>query len=205
MPSLPRPPRRGQSLADANLPEIIARLIDYVRSITPRSSPTVRVSITSSGTTLSVPKSPPRSGSGAGSTSPYASYFRVKDASYGGNCLIGVDNGQATGSYCGGVYINGSYAPTLNYTDLSSRAEAGTVYVWLVSYITTTGAYSVIYTTDSDAPPTVTSLAQSTQLLGRVQISYNEDDSTYYISNINQDHLRGGEHHVVLIAPCAIS
>jgi hypothetical protein len=50
MPSLPNPPRRGQSLADANLPETIARIIDYLRAITPRSSPTVRVSTTSSGT-----------------------------------------------------------------------------------------------------------------------------------------------------------
>jgi len=70
MPSLPNPPRRGQSLADANLPETIARIIDYLRAITPRSSPTVRVSTTSSGTTFRAATAPmPRGGGSMGTWS----------------------------------------------------------------------------------------------------------------------------------------
>lgn len=75
MLSLPNPPRRGQSLSDANLPETIARIIDYLRAITPRSSPTVRVSTTSSGTTFRAAPQPPTRGGGAAglSASIYAS------------------------------------------------------------------------------------------------------------------------------------
>ena len=79
MPS-PRPPRRGQSLADANLPEIIARLIDYVRSITPAAADRPRLNhIFRNNPVRSKITAAIRSGPGP---SPYASYFRVKDASY---------------------------------------------------------------------------------------------------------------------------
>ena len=66
MPTLPNKPRSGTSLQAANLPDVIGKPIDYCRSITPRPSPTVRVSTTASGTTFyAKPGAGPSSAGGA--------------------------------------------------------------------------------------------------------------------------------------------
>lgn len=164
MPTLPNKPRPGTSLKDANLPDVIGKLIDYCRSITPRSSPTVKAFISSGGTTLTVQRSPIQSGQS--STWAYSSFFRVVDASEYQedgtfvSCRVGVTRGDVFHQswevdanddpipnleICGSVKINGSQGiPVLSipHTGLYGQpaqdgvlTEKGVYTLWLHSWI----------------------------------------------------------------------
>lgn len=52
MPTLPTKPKRGSTLKDANLPQVIGQIIDYCRAITPRPSSSVLVFTLNNGTTF---------------------------------------------------------------------------------------------------------------------------------------------------------
>lgn len=77
MPALPRKPQPGERVTV--LPKIIGDLIDYVRSITPRSSATIAVSTTAQGTTFTNKAKPTTKTAGGGGAS-----FRSLSLTYQG-------------------------------------------------------------------------------------------------------------------------
>ena len=163
MATLPNKPRAGVSLKEANLPDVIGKLIDYCRSITPRSSPTVKAFTGSAGTTFTVQRSRP--GRWSIAESSYESFFRVVDASViqedgtRGDCGVGVTNGHpfyqiwsedsdgnplANSEICGITKVNGTTIQVLSVPHLtvdwqegvSGRLDSvGTYYIWLFSWI----------------------------------------------------------------------
>ncbi len=100
------------------------------------------------------------------------------------------------------MWINGEIAYAENWGPTEIEA-AGTVYFWLVSYITEGGVYAEIQTTSSNSPPVKASLAYATQLLGRASV-VSDGEGGYLVSAINQDYLRGGEHMVVMFSDCSL-
>ena len=145
-------------------------------------------------------------GGGGGSfLSAYTSYFKVYDASAGGSCIVGVKDGSTVGAsstHCGGVWINGVYAATLN-ADTGAITAASTIYAWLVSRLTVDGEESEVEFTTSSSAPATGGIIGSTQLLGRAAV-VSDGEGGYYVAAINQDYLRGGEHLAVLYADCGL-
>jgi len=146
-------------------------------------------------------------GSGGDGESPaeYTSYFKVYDASSGGNCMIGVRDGSTVSpmsNHCGGVWINGDYSATENAVTAALTEEC-TIFVWLLSRIVMDGvASSIGFTTTSNAPPPG-GLVGSSRLLGRASI-VSDGDGGYIVLAINQDYLSGGEHIAILYADCGL-
>jgi len=126
-----------------------------------------------------------------GSSSFYNSYFRVIND--GGN--IGVtDGGSVVSGICGTVKINGVPVPV---DAVSFSKSAGSHYVWLHSWITSSGPDAEIIVGTATRPnnPNI-GIAFGSQLRGRVVIDA-EGNLT-----ITQDYLRGGEHTEILIGDC---
>ena len=121
----------------------------------------------------------------------YTSYFRVIND--GGN--IGVtDGGSVVSGICGTVKINGVPVPV---DAVSVPKSAGSHYVWLHSWITSSGPDAGIIVGTSTRPNNPNSgIAYGSQLLGRVVID-TEGNLT-----ITQDYLHGGEHTEILIGDC---
>ena len=139
--------------------------------------------------------------SGSAYEPEYASYFKLYDASSAGTCRIGVKDGSTVNpasEHCGNVWANGQIRVVDNY--LSDGLSTGYVWVWLVTTVGSDGLKCYVCTTDGTDPEDG-GYANQYQLLGRASI---EDDGNggYYISSINQDYLKGGEHFVVLFWHC---
>jgi len=138
-------------------------------------------------------------GGGGGST-PYASYFRVVDASDANDYAIGVTMGEAwaniAGTNCGAVKINGEYVEVVR-PSAEVLSGDGTTYVWLHSWIdSSVGAQAEIIFGDDDPPDNPNGgIAFANQLLGRATL--NGESLT-----IVQDYLRGGEHQEILFGNC---
>ena len=145
------------------------------------------------------------------STSPifeYSSYFKLYDASTTGHCNIGVkDGGNPTSDYCGSVYVNGEGAQVPYY--VSGDLSVGDYYVWLHSWMALTddspywaGANGIVVVTSTSTEPTSPSgVGWSNQLLGRFSVTQ-EEGADPVIGPINQDYLRGGEHHCMIVGDC---
>lgn len=138
-------------------------------------------------------------------TSEYASYFKVVDASTEGNCLIGVVDGGWIGGVspenCGAVKINGYYVELEYFVSEEAISLDGTYWVWLQSYLLGTGtpnAEIIVGAYNASTPPAGHDgcIAYANQLLGRARVV------DLKIVEITQDYLRGGEHIEYLWAPC---
>lgn len=104
------------------------------------------------------------------------------------------DGGVDASGVCGTVKINGT---PVDVSAISSPQGAGTYYVWLHSWIATTGpdAEIIIGTSTRPANPNG-GLAYASQLLGRVTIDSEGN------MDITQDYLRGGDHTELLFGDC---
>lgn len=176
------------------------RTVEMDTTIGPDERGLIRIKKTDSGESWGIPH-----GEGGGSSYDYASYFKVYDASSGGTCKIGVKDGSTVGAllkHCGGVWINGVYAATLN-ADTGAITSASTIYAWLVSRLTEDGEESEVKFTTSSSAPAPGGIVGSTQLLGRASV-VSDGEGGYVVSSINQDYLRGGEHITVLYADCGL-
>ena len=202
MPRLPRYPRPGDS--NRELAATIRNLIDYCRSITPQSSPSVRVSAFANGTTFRADKTRRETSGARLAGTEYASYFKVYDASAGGACKIGVKDGSAVDPLvcqCGFVWANGEVVGVDAY-ESDAIESAGSIWVWLVTQIGPTGASASIMTTSDSTAPYGYGYATQSQLLGRVTIASSGSDVV--VAAINQDYLKGGEHMAVFFSDCAL-
>lgn len=151
--------------------------------------------------------------SGGGSSSTYASFFKLYDATtVAGTPTIGVTDGGDSGTptNCGAIKINGTRREIPVFTQ--NLTDTGFYYIWLHSWIAEEAVepwvagpnaeiiVGAVGETDQPDNPHGTTLGYASQLLGRVSVA--AVDEVKILGVPQQDYLRGGEHGEVLLGNC---
>jgi hypothetical protein len=203
--NLPSKLRHGDSLK--TLVDRFGDLVDYVKSITPQPSATIRISHLSGGTSFYAKPALVSKSATPTNTSSYRSFFRVINASAEGAAKIGVTNGTA--SMLDPVGLCGRTKVNYTLCDVAAIAEAvtaaGVYHVWIHSYIDAVAGElckMVVGDVDDDEPPDnpFGGVDYASQLAGVVTVV--EDGEGVAIANTVQHYLRGGEHFELLWGDC---